>query len=62
VTVKSASISLPFLRCRRGRTIQGDPSIKLEDYLEGAPFEVSADTVSSATDPSFPVPPRLARC
>ncbi len=62
VTVRSASISLPFLSCQRNETIQGDPSIKLEDYLEGAPFEVSSTTVGAAVDQQFPLPPSLAAC
>lgn len=62
VTVQSASIDLPFLRCRRTATIQGDPSIKLEDYRENAPFQVSAGTVRAGVKASFPVPPRLSNC
>jgi uncharacterized protein len=62
VTVTSASIALPFLRCQRTRTIQGNPSIKLDSYLEDAPFEVPAATVGTATDPRFPVPPPLSSC
>jgi predicted acyl esterase len=62
VTVTSASITLPFLRCQRNQTIQGNPSIKLDSYLKDAPFQVPADTVDSATDPRFPVPPPLASC
>ncbi len=62
VTVQSASISLPFLRCRRTATIQGNPSVKLEDYLASTPFQVDADTVAAGTDPRFPLPPALASC
>jgi uncharacterized protein len=62
VTVTSASITLPFLRCQRNQTIQGNPSIKLDSYLSRAPFQVPADTVRAATDPRFPLPPPLASC
>jgi uncharacterized protein len=65
VTVNNGSITLPFLRCQRNATIQGDPSLKLEDYRAsdgGAAFPVSAATVSGATDPGFPVPPPLSAC
>jgi uncharacterized protein len=62
VTVNSASIALPFLGCQRNATIEGGPSIKLDSYKADAPFQVSAATVSGATDPSFPVPPPLAAC
>jgi hypothetical protein len=43
VTVKSASISLPFLQCTRTSTIQGGPSIKLDSYRADAPFPLPAD-------------------
>jgi predicted acyl esterase len=56
VDVRSASIELPFLRCRRTATIQGAPSVKLEDYRASAPFEVPAATIEQATDPAFTVP------
>jgi predicted acyl esterase len=56
VTVRSASISLPFLGCRRMLTIQGDPSIKLESYRADAPFTVPADTISGATSSALAVP------
>jgi predicted acyl esterase len=62
VTVTSASITLPFLRCRRSTTIQGGRSIKLDSYLRDAPFAVPAATVAGATSPAFPVPPPLAPC
>jgi predicted acyl esterase len=60
VTVKSASMAMPYLSCRREETIQGDPSMKLEDYLKNAPFTVDAARVTAGTDPAFPVPGALA--
>jgi predicted acyl esterase len=62
VTVTSASITLPFLRCQRTKTIQGGPSIKLDSYLADSPFAVPPATITGATDPAFPVPPPLAAC
>jgi predicted acyl esterase len=56
VTVRGASIELPFLRCKRTATIQGDPSLKLESYRADAPFEVPSDTLAAATDPALTVP------
>jgi predicted acyl esterase len=56
VTVRSASIRLPFLSCRRTLTIQGAPSIKLEKYRADAPFTVPADTISGATSTVLAVP------
>jgi predicted acyl esterase len=62
VTVTSASITLPFLRCQRSATIQGGRSIKLDSYLSVSPFAVPPATVTGATDSAFPVPPPLAAC
>jgi hypothetical protein len=62
VTVKSASIALPYVSCARTETIEGGPSVKLEDYLKAAPFTVPADTIAAATDPAFPVPGGLTKC
>ncbi|MEA2492707.1 MAG: uncharacterized protein QOJ29_618 [Thermoleophilaceae bacterium] len=62
VTVKSASITLPFLTCARTQTIEGDPSVKLESYLRNAPFQVDAKTVADQTDGAFALPPAAADC
>ena len=62
VTVKSASVTMPYLSCARTDTIQGDSSVKLDDYLEGAPFEVDAATIKAGTDPAFPLPDTLRGC
>jgi predicted acyl esterase len=56
VTVRSATIELPFLTCRRTASIQGDPSVKLEDYRTSAPFAVDPATVAAATSPELAVP------
>ncbi len=62
VTVKSASLSLPYLGCRRTDTIQGDPSVRLEDYMKNAPFDVDPKTISDNTVAGFPVPGPAANC
>jgi predicted acyl esterase len=62
VTVKSASLTASYLGCRRPATIQGDPSVKLEDYLESAPFEVDAQTVADNTRTDFDLPPEQGVC
>jgi predicted acyl esterase len=56
VTVRSASIDLPFLRCTRTQTIQGDPSVKLEDYRAAASFTVDAATIAGATSSALTLP------
>jgi predicted acyl esterase len=62
VTVKSASLRLPYLACQRTTTTQGDPSIRLEDYMANAPFDVDAATVAAGTAADFPVPGELSPC
>jgi hypothetical protein len=62
VTVKSASITLPFLGCRRSSFIQGDPSVKLESYTKNAPFTVDAATVADNTSASFALPADQGDC
>jgi predicted acyl esterase len=62
VTVKTASVTLPFLQCKRTKFIQGGRSIKLDSYLADSPFAVDAATISGATDPAFPVPPAEKGC
>ena len=62
VTVKSASVSIPYLGCSRPDRIQGDAAVKLEDYLKDAPFPVDAATIKAATDDGFPMPGALRAC
>ena len=62
VQVRSASLSVPYLSCRRSDLIQGDKAVKLESYLKNAPFEVDADTIKANTDDGFPMPAALADC
>jgi predicted acyl esterase len=56
VTVRSASISLPFLRCTRTTTIEGGPSVRLDDWKASAPFAMDAATITRSTDESFRLP------
>jgi hypothetical protein len=62
VTVKSASITVPYRSCARPDLIQGDPSIFLENYKENAPFTVDAATIKAATDGAFPMPEPQHAC
>ena len=62
VTIKSASMRMPYLGCARRDTIQGTSNAKLEGYLENAPFDVDQATVREATDPNFPLPGPLEAC
>ena len=62
VTIKSASVAMPYLSCDRSDKIQGGQSVKLEDYLKSAPFPVDANTVRAGTSSAFPVPESLRGC
>jgi predicted acyl esterase len=61
VTVTGGTISLPFLRYERTKTIQGDPSIKLKSYKASAPFTVDQATIAAGTQPGFVTPPPLTK-
>ena len=62
VTVKSAQLTLPYLGCQRNATTQGDPSIRLEDYMKNAPFDVDPQTIADNTASDFPIPGALGAC
>jgi predicted acyl esterase len=62
ITVSKASLSLPYLACRRTQRTQGDPSLRLEDYKVIAPFSVDAQTIKDNDTSAFPVPGALAPC
>jgi putative CocE/NonD family hydrolase len=62
VTVKSAKITLPFLGCARTQAIEGGESVKLEDYLKSAPFQVDAATVAAGTSKDFALPAEQGDC
>ena len=61
VTIKSGSLTLPFLADKRTETHRGRPSIRLEAYLANAPFGLDAELIDAATSAAFPFPPPLAR-
>jgi hypothetical protein len=60
VTVKSATISLPFLSHRRDTFLDGLPTTRLDSYLSSAPFPVAADVIEGATA-QFDLPGPLTR-
>jgi predicted acyl esterase len=62
INVKSASLTLPYMGCARPSTVEGAPSIRLEDYMKNAPFDVDPKTISDNTVAGFPVPGPLRTC
>jgi pimeloyl-ACP methyl ester carboxylesterase len=54
--LKSGTVTLPFLQYSRPDTIQGDPSVRLDNWLSDAPFEVAEDVITAATKADFPLP------
>ena len=59
ITVNGGTVTLPFLTYTRTATIQGAPSIRLDDYKANAPFTVDAATVQSRTSSTFVLPPPM---
>jgi uncharacterized protein len=57
VTVRSASIALPWLARKRTATIQGGRAVRLDEYLAAAPFTVDPATIAANTQPGFALPP-----
>ena len=62
VTVKRASISLPFIQCRRVQDLEGASAIRLDEYLEDEPFQLPADLIAQNTLANFPLPEALREC
>ncbi|HKP90850.1 MAG TPA: CocE/NonD family hydrolase [Thermoleophilaceae bacterium] len=62
ITVKKASISMPFVSCARPKLIQGRSSIFLDEYEDEAPFPVDAATIKAAQRSGFPLPGPLQGC
>jgi uncharacterized protein len=56
VKVVTGSVTLPFLTYARPDTIQGDPGVQLESYMNDTET-VPPATLSASVDPSFNVPP-----
>ncbi len=59
LTLTAGSVELPFLQYKRPDTIQGDPSVRLEEWLQDAPFEVPEDVIASSTSGTFAQPAAL---
>ncbi|MEA2294744.1 MAG: uncharacterized protein QOE86_2383 [Solirubrobacteraceae bacterium] len=59
VQVRGGTVDLPFLRYTRDATIQGGPSLRLEDWLKTAPFEVPQATIDGSTSDAFVMPAAL---
>jgi predicted acyl esterase len=62
IEVKSAKLTMPYLGCARTQFIQGNPSIRLEDYKDGAPFAVDEATIKDGTLDSFALPAAQGDC
>jgi predicted acyl esterase len=62
VTVKSASIALPFVACRRTQDLEGSSAIRLDDYLKNVGFPVDPATVKAGTVEGFPLPEAQRDC
>ena len=60
VTIKSGSLTLPFLANKRTERIDGGRAIRLEAYKANAPFGLAAELIDAATSSAFPFPPPLA--
>ena len=62
VTVKSASISLPFLQCTRPQDLAGESAIRLDNYKRTEPFQLPAALITANTLAGFPQPEALRTC
>jgi pimeloyl-ACP methyl ester carboxylesterase len=57
--LKSGTVTLPFLRYARPDKIQGEPAVRLEQWLSDAPFSIDEATITGATKNDFPLPGSL---
>ena len=57
VTVNGGTVTLPFLRNKRPKTIQGDPGTQLQGYLSET-VTVPPETIESSESDSFTLPPQ----
>src|SRR3954451_1112123 len=57
VTVRSASVTLPWLSRARTSDLAGGRAVRLDDWLAAAPFTVGAATIASRTAAGFALPP-----
>ena len=60
VSVKKATIDLPFLAYTRPDHISGKSSVRLEDYLANTPIQLPKETIEGGAAKSFPLPPKMA--
>jgi uncharacterized protein len=58
VTIKSGTVTLPFLTYRRTKTIEGDPGVQLKDYLSRQ-VTLKAGELAGGESSSFVLPPAL---
>jgi predicted acyl esterase len=59
VTVRGATIALPWLRYTRSDDLAGTPAVRLEQYRRDAPIQVSTATIAARTQPGFALPPAM---
>jgi len=62
VTVKSATIALPFLACRSVQDLEGDSAIRLDNYKRNAPFPVDDATIKANAVDGFALPEAQRDC
>ena len=62
VNVKGGSVTIPFLSCKRRSNLAGSRAIRLDKWLDAAPFTVDAETIKAASSPSFKLPPKQKTC
>jgi predicted acyl esterase len=60
VTVKSATLDLPFLTYERTEPIDGKAAVRLENYLANTPITLPKETIDGATVAAFPMPAKLS--
>lgn len=56
IDLRSGSVKIPFLTHKRPDTLPGTPAVRLEEWLEDAPFELPEETIKSSETASFALP------
>jgi hypothetical protein len=59
IELKSGTVTLPFLQHTRPKTIAGESSVRLEQWVGSAPFTVPQEVLDANTVASFPLPGAL---
>jgi hypothetical protein len=62
VQVKSATLSMPYLRCERPERAPGGTPTRLEDYRETAPIKVGLQRMRDNTSAQLTVPRKMQHC